>query len=241
MTNKEQNDRIEQYLLNSMKDNEREAFEYEMNSDPDLKNLTEKKRLIIRGIKAGFNSELKSKLKKEDRRLNRMVKTRRIKFISGIAAILVIGVFSTFFLRSMNQDPIKIYKKHYQAYPNITNPLSRSNENTDNPYYLYENGNYKAALTGLNALIDNNPADDEALFYTSIIYMELGDFKNAIEYLKIVISENSIKFSRPANWYISLAYIHTGNLEIASKHLGKLAKGNDIYGKSSEKILKKLN
>ncbi len=241
MKNKGQNDRIEQYLLKNMKDNEREAFEYELNSDPDLKKSTEKRRLLIRGIKAGFNAELKLKLKKEDKRLNQMVKTRRIKFISGIAAVLVIGVFSTFFLKSMKQDPIKIYEKHYHPYPNISIPLSRSNENTDNPYYLYEKGNLKAALTGLNALIDDNPGDEAALFYTSIIYMELGDFKNAIEYLKRVTGENSISFSRPANWYLSLAYIHTGNLEIASKHLGKLAKGNDIYAKNSKKILKKLN
>ena len=98
MINKEQNDRIEQYLLKNMKDNEREAFEDELNSDPDLKKITEKKQLIIRGIKAGFNAELKLKLKREDQRLKRMVKTRRIKYISGIAAILIIGIFSTFFL-----------------------------------------------------------------------------------------------------------------------------------------------
>ncbi len=241
MTNKEQNDRIEQYLLKNMKDNAREAFEYELNSDLDLKKLTEKKRLLIRGITAGFNAELKLKLKKEDKRLKRMVKTRRIKFISGIAAVLVIGVFSTFFLNSLKQDPIKIYEKHYQAYPNISIPLSRSNENTDNPYYLYEKGDFQAALTGLNALIDDKPGDEAALFYAAIIYMELADFENAIEYLIRVTGENSNRFTRPANWYLSLAYIHSDKLEIAAKYLDKLAGENDVYGKNSKKILKKLN
>ena len=241
MANKEQNDRIEQYLLKNMKDNEREAFEDELNSDPDLKKLTEKKQLIIRGIKAGFNVELKLKLKREDQRLKRMVKTRRIKYISGIAAVLIIGVFSTFFLNSVKQDPIKIYEKYYQAYPNISIPLSRSNENTNNPYYLYETGNFQAALTGLKALIDDKSDDETALFYAAIIYMELADFENAIEYLKRVTGENPNRFTRPANWYLSLAYIHTDKLEIAAKYLDKLAGENDVYGKNSKKILKKLN
>ncbi len=241
MINKEQNDRIEQYLLKNMKDSEREAFEDELNSDPYLKKITEKKQLIIRGIKAGFNAELKLKLKREDQRLKRMVKTRRIKYISGIAAILIIGVFSTFFLNSVKQDPIKIYEKYYQTYPNISIPLSRSDENTDNPYYLYETGNYKAALTGFKALINDKPGDEAALFYAAVIYMELADFENAIEYLKRVTAENPNRFTRPANWYLSLAYIHSDNIEIAVKYLDELAKGDDIYGKNSKKILNKLN
>ncbi len=241
MTNKEQNDRIEQYLLKNMKDNEREAFEDELNSDPDLKKITEKKQLIIRGIKAGFNAELKLKLKREDQQLKRMVKTRRIKYISGIAAVLIIGVFSTFFLNSVKQDPIKIYEKYYHAYPNISIPLSRSDKNTDNPYYFYETGNFQAALTGLKALIDDKPGDEAALFYAAIIYMELADFENAIEYLKRVTSDNPNRFTRPANWYLSLAYIHSDNLETAAKYLDKLAGKNDVYGKNSKKILKKLN
>lgn len=240
MTNKEQNDRIEQYLLKNMKDSEREALEDELNSDPELKKLTEEKQVFIRGIKAGFNAELKLKLQREDKRLNRRVKTRRLRYISGIAAILVIGIFSTVFLNTVKQDPIKIYDKYYQAYPNITMPLSRSGENTVNPYYLYETGNLQAALTGFKVLIKDNPDDVAALFYTGVIYMELADFDKAIEYLKRVIAEDSNKFTQPANWYISLAYIHSNNLETAVKYLDQLAKGDDIYGKNSKKILKKL-
>ena len=62
MANIELDERIEQYLLNNMGDIERQAFEDELNSDPELKKLIEKKQLLINGIRSGFNSEFKSKL-----------------------------------------------------------------------------------------------------------------------------------------------------------------------------------
>ncbi len=208
MANIELDERIEQYLLNNMGDIERQAFEDELNSDPELKKLFEKKQLLINGIRAGFNSEFKSKLKIEDQRRKHMVKIRRIRFISGIAAILVIGIFSTFFLNSINQNPIKIYEEYYQPYPNISTPLSRSDENGNSPYYQYEKGDFQTALIGFQALIKDNSDDESALFYAALSYMELSEFNNAIEYLKKVTTKNQSKFTQPATWYLSLAYIH---------------------------------
>ncbi len=224
-----------------MGDIERQAIEDQLNSDPELKNLFEKKQLLIKGIRTGFNSEFKSKLKFEDQRRKHMVKTRRIKFISGIAAILVIGIFSTFFLNSIKQNPIKIYEKYYQPYPNIITPLSRSDENENSPYYQYEKGSFQSALIGFQALIKDNPGDDSALFYAALSYMELSDFNNAIEYLKKVPAKNQSKFTQPATWYLSLAYIHSNNTDLAIEYLNKLAEGNDVYGKRAKSILKKIN
>ena len=241
MANKELNERIEQYLLNKMEDIEREAFEDELKSDPELKELTVKKQLLINGIKAGFNAEFKSKLKSEDQHQKRMVKTRRIRFISGIAAILVIGIFSTFFLNSIKQNPTRIYEEYYQPYPNISTPLSRSDENGNSPYYQYEKGEYESALAGFQTLIKGNPDDESALFYAAISNMELSDFNNAIEKLKKVADKNQSKFTQAASWYLSLAYIHTKKPELASEYLNILAEGNDVYANNAKKILKKIN
>jgi len=170
-----------------------------------------------------------------------MVKIRRIRFISGIAAILVIGIFSTFFLNSINQNPIKIYEEYYQPYPNISTPLSRSDENGNSPYYQYEKGDFQTALIGFQALIKDNSDDESALFYAALSYMELSEFNNAIEYLKKVTTKNQSKFTQPATWYLSLAYIHSNNPDLATVYLTILAEGNDVYGKSAKKILKKID
>lgn len=241
MANKELDERVEQYLLKNMGDTEREAFEDELKSDSELKKLFEKKQLLINGIRTGFNAEFKSKLKSEDQRRKHMVKTRRIRFISGIAAILVIGIFSTFFLNSIEKNPIKIYEEYYQPYPNISTPLSRSDENGNSPYYQYEKGDFQTALIGFQAIIKDNPDDESALFYAALSNMELSDFKNAIEKLKKVTVKDESKFTQAANWYLSLAYIHTNKLEQASEYLTKLAEGNDVYSKKAKKILKKIN
>ncbi|MDX2444156.1 MAG: hypothetical protein QNK30_10190, partial [Bacteroidales bacterium] len=165
----------------------------------------------------------------------------RIRFISGIAAILVIGIFSTFFLNSIKQNPIKIYEEYYQPYPNISTPLSRSDENGNSPYYQYEKGEYESALAGFQSLIKGNPDDESALFYAAISNMELSDFNNAIEKLKKVADKNQSKFTQAANWYLSLAYIHTKKPELASEYLNILTEGNDVYANNAKKILKKIN
>ncbi|TFH33794.1 MAG: hypothetical protein E4G95_09220, partial [Bacteroidia bacterium] len=238
MTDKEQQDRIEQYLRNTMGDDEREEFETELKSDPYLKKLTESKQILIRGIKTGFNSELKSKLKEEDRGRTQILKTRRIQLFSGIAAVIIIGLFSQVFLSRVKQDSGRIYSEYYKPYPNINIPISRSEENGDSPYYQYETGNFREALSGFITLIKENPADDAAVFYAGIANMELLDFEEAIIYLKRVTLDDQGIFTRPALWYLSLAYIYSDNYELAFDYLDKLAEGDDNYAINSKRILK---
>jgi len=241
MTGKEQNDRIDHYLLNKMDDNEREAFENDLNSDPELRRLTRNRQVIIMGIKAGFNSELKEKLKAEDTRRKNAFPEKRIQYLSAIAAIVIIGLFSQVFLSRIKNDPARIYSEYYRTYPNVSIPISRSEENSENPYYLYETGDFRGALSEFKSLIEAEPGNETVLFYAAITCMELLDFDNAIKYLEIVAGEDQNRFTRPSYWYLSLAYINSENIEEASAWLEKLAEGDDIYSNDAKKILKRIN
>lgn len=240
MTNKELSDRIERYLLNQMNNNEQKQFQLELERNPDLKKITEKKAILISGIKAGFENQLKEKLKREDQYLNGRKRNRRFIFIPGIAAAIFIAFAAYFFINKMRHDPVRLYAEYYQSYPNVNQPLTRDLDQNENPFFLYEKGEYRKALDRFNSRLEAFPGDEAAIFYSGIIYMELKDFKEAIEYFKNVTDLGQTRFSRPAQWYMALSYIALGNSEMALENLREIAKKDDRYGTDAEKILERL-
>lgn len=241
MRNKEQNDRIEEYLLNTMEDKERKAFEADLVSDAGLQELFEHRKDLVNGIRAGFNNELKSRMESDDQHRRQRLRTRRIQYLSGIAAVVIIGLFSQLFLSRIKQDSSRIYSEYYKTYPNITIPISRSEENGDSPFYQYETGNFTQALAGFDLILNRKPDDDAALFYAGVASMELLEFEEAIRLLQRVEMNKQSMLTRPAIWYLSLAYINSDNYEMAAEYLNKLVAGDDIYSTNSKKILKRIN
>ena len=241
MTNKEENERIDKYLLNKLEDLERKAFEADLKSDASLKELTEQRKVLISGIRSGFSTELKARLQRDDLRNKQLLRTRRIQYISGIAAVIIIGLFSQVYLSRIKNDSTRIYSEYYKTYPNISSPISRSIENDDSPFYHYETANFEQALVGFNLKLNKTPDNDTVLFYAGISSMELVKYNEAINYFKRVGDIDQSIFTRPANWYLSLAYINLNNYEMAAEYLNNLVAGNDIYATNSEKILKRIN
>ncbi len=201
---------------------------------------TEQEELLIRGIQKGFNAELKQHLQDEDQRMNRASSIRRLRYLSGIAAVLMIGLISYIFINRISPDPLKLYAEYYQPYPNINKPLTRLEDKSDDPYFLYETEKYQDAITGFKTLLEEDPADEAALFYTGIIHMELQDFEKAAEEFEKLLAQLPGPYSRPALWYISLSYLQLEQAEKATEYLRKLTDEQDPYGRNSGKLLKKL-
>jgi tetratricopeptide (TPR) repeat protein len=240
MTKKELSDRIEDYLLNRMSDSEQAQFESELDSNPELKIITEKKAILISGIKTGFDNELKEKLKREDQHIGDTKGKRKLSFIPGIAAALFIAFASFFFINKMRHDPSRLYAEYFHSYPNINQPLTRDTEQNENPFFLYEKGEYREALVRFNDRLKAFPEDDAAIFYSGIINMEMKDFEKAIENFKTVTEIDQSRFTRPARWYMALSYIAIGNTEMASGSLRELTREDDRFGTDAEKILQRL-
>ena len=202
---------------------------------------TEQEELLVSGIKKGFNAELKQKLQEEDQQMNRSAGIRRLRYLSGVAAVLMIGLISSIFISRISPNPLKLYAEYYQPYPNISKPLTRLEDKSDDPYFLYETREYRKAIAGFKNLLEENPINEAAHFYTGIIHMELLDFEKATEEFEILLTQQPGTYSRPALWYISLSFLKLEETEKAAEYLHKLTGETDLYGRNSEKILKKLH
>lgn len=82
-------DRIDDYMLNRMSDKERQAFEKEVNDDPELKNQLEFSMKVQQGI--NNRNEKLAAMRKWDKP---SVPVRRVIYwASGVAAVFIAGLF----------------------------------------------------------------------------------------------------------------------------------------------------
>lgn len=237
----DQANRIESYLLGKMPKEELELFEKDLVKDKDLQMETERMRKILRGIELGFNRELKSKLQKEEGSISsrsRAVKT--LIYISGIAAGIALLGLIYYFAPWQSSDPTRIAASFYEPYPNIVQPLSRSEEAVNPAFSFYESGQYAEALDGFEKILSSDPFNDAALFYGGIASLEMKRPEKAVVYLGKLIEKQENTFIRPAIWYASIAYLYLGDKENARVYLEMLQGEIDKYARNSEKILRRL-
>ena len=238
----DQLDRIEKYLLGDLPSEEKVAFESEIESNPSLREKVDHHRQMLRGLEIGFNRELKSALQKEETIDIKFAstKSRKLYYPIGIAASIVLVVSVIFVLRESSVSSTELFASYYQPYANIESPVSRSESNENNPYALYESGDFQIALPLFEKLIKENPSNPAPVFYAGICNLELDRVKTSISYFDLIESFENNKYSRPALWYLGLSYLKLKERQKAINTFELLAKGSDIYAGNSEEILKNL-
>jgi tetratricopeptide (TPR) repeat protein len=240
---RDQLDDIEKYLMDKLTGSERKTFEKKMKDDPSLQDRVDHYRSLLEGIELGFNRELKSLLQEEEIRIRDLKskeksKTRRLYYTLGIAASITLLIIMVFTTKDQLPDNETLFITYYQPYPNIESPVSRSENNKENPYAFYENENYSEALDLFAQLNDKNPSDPAPVFYSGICNLELNNTERAISFFKSIQKYNDNKYTRPANWYLALSYVKNNNKRDALAILEMLADGDDIYSNKSQELLK---
>ena len=104
----------------------------------------------------------------------------------------------------------------------------------------YDSKNYPAAVVALDSALQIEPSFYEALFYRGISHLGLNEPDVAIKDLEGVLKGPQNKFSDPAKWYLSLAYLKKNKLAKAKKLLEDLSAGESEYKSSAKKALDDL-
>lgn len=178
-----QQDEIDHYLNKGMSEKERLQFEEALREDPLLQEELALHQDILKSMDVYFGRELKARLQEAEQELrsNKVGEnspSRRLFLWAGaIAASLLIMLLAGHFITSRKTDLEKLYLSYYQPYPNIVDPIKRSQEaeekGTDaiRAYRLYEKSHYKeAAVAFEKALISARRKEVSALkFYLALV------------------------------------------------------------------------
>jgi hypothetical protein len=102
--------------------------------------------------------------------------------------------------------------------------------------YYFNKDKFHKANEQFLLLLENNPNDLNALFYSGIAFYQQNKNENAIQQLKLVLKNSNTSFYPEAKWYLALAYLKT-NAEIGNQLLKEIVDENGFYVNQAREIL----
>lgn len=166
----------------------------------------------------------------------------RLAYAVATIAILLVPSYLIFF---SGPSAASLYADNFSPYPNVITPSSRSEgeENLgelEKAMLFYEKKEYQKAQETFSGYLENNPANYEAMFYSGITNLELGNFQQAQSDFDNVIKNNG-SFSEHAKWYKALLYLKNRKKKEATKALKAIYDEGGAYSEKAELIMDELN
>jgi len=145
------------------------------------------------------------------------VKTMYIKKIA-VAAILVIALGSFWFFSGNTNE--KLFAKYFLPDPGLPTMMSKtSNFEFYDAMVNYKLGDYSIAIKKWNELQERKPNNDTLNYFLGVAYLAYKDENAAITYLSSVTTLSQSTFKNEAYYYLGLAYLKAGNVELSKKNL----------------------
>ncbi|MGR3811294.1 hypothetical protein [Jiulongibacter sp. NS-SX5] len=217
---------LELALQNKLSEAERLTFEQMLKEDVIPKSQYDFEREIQEGINQKERYKLKELFKEQER-------MRVFPLWAKWAAAAMILLSFTWFLWPKNDLDKNLYASYYQKFPNVVSPITRGENQEEDAFRAYENGEYDKALDLLNL-----SEGDTARFYQSMTLLELNRDQDAIRLLKEQSYESILDAYRL--WYLSLAYLKNDQKDKAKPLLQKLSQIDFPLRDKAEELLFKI-
>ncbi len=159
------------------------------------------------------------------------------------AASVIILLAMAYLLFIMPGSPSN--EKLFSAYYDSDQPLRitrRSETALVEALRNYQHKDFMNAIGQFNQILQTDPENSAVRFYTSICYIETGQFDQAITYLSAVAGNDNSLYNKPSEWYLGLCYLKMSRTDQAIGLFRKIA-ADPIhdYQKDAQKILSELN
>jgi hypothetical protein len=241
-------DKIRDYIVGRLSDNEKEAFEKRMKDDTTLaEEVNFYKDLKVAVIQSNFDKMLEEtpeRLKKKRKRNIQMVAFS----ISAAAVIVVIAMLTIF------NEPDEVEEQ--QNYVTGTNYLSRyfeppicrlnptmlgaNNQKTEDlAIKLYKEANYEKAALKFDELLQTN-REEPILFYASAAYLATNQIDKAFD-IVIELNNKEVAFKNHVKWYLALIYLEEDQNENALPLLNELSDSKNEFKDKAKEILTGLH
>jgi putative zinc finger protein len=135
-----------------------------------------------------------------------------------------------------------LFRQNFEPYPS-TRPVVRGDRTAGSPgaLALYEAGDYRGALPGLEDNLRRDPNDREARFYAGICRLALGRTREATLDLEQVLSAGDEDLREPAEWYLALARLRANDHAGARAQLERIAASEGFYRDRARALLPELD
>ena len=228
---------IRAFYNDSANESEQEMFKLKYESDEVFREEAERMKSEIEAFKQVSRESIRAKFTEweEEQKEGKQVHLGAF-WKMGIAATLVIASFIGY----LNWSSEDLYSAYYSTYPNYEYTTTRGESLDDlksRAFGAYDQGNFSAAKTYFDELIDQSDNSTYHLF-RGLSLMELQDFSGAsTDFEKVIQSDSSYK--ETALWYGALSALQTDDHTRSINYLKQLTQSDD-YSEEAEELLDKL-
>ncbi len=193
----DRHDDIMEYLLGKLQEEDKNAFEKEMENNPALKAEVKE----ISDLREAIALEEEEALRNDFKQLEKG-KTKPKVFLWILIPLVLLGLIlgSIYFLKTESQE--EIYASYYEPFPNALHPIVRgeTDKSEKNQIFLaYEAGDFNIAAMGLEQLLkeENNP---ELRFYYALSLQGNKDYEDAMSIFN-ELENADFDYSSHVLWY----------------------------------------
>ena len=127
-----------------------------------------------------------------------------------------------------------------------SNELETDWKDVDVPYIefidksmrIFNDGNYKKALSRYETILATYSEDVNAHFYAGVCLYNMGEYSSAIDHFNQCIQGSYSNFDEEAQWMTALSYEKTGNKTVARKIFTSISTTNGFYAQQAKDKLK---
>jgi len=165
------------------------------------------------------------------------------KKMYAVAAVVLVLMISSVTYKSLTQNSnSEIFAGYYHPYNNkiVSARLIGAGNKINDAIHLYNKGNFNEAINQFQHIIEVDPTNSTAHFFSGVSFLELKSFDKATENLLFVINQKDILYARHAEWYLALCYLAMGKTSNASSILYGISVRENSYKLMALEILRKI-
>ncbi|MEN8225848.1 MAG: hypothetical protein ABFS05_10885 [Bacteroidota bacterium] len=243
---------IDEKLSGELSNEELEAFDMDLENDPELMAEFELHKEVDEAIQESEVIELRKKLDlvhdlTQNKKQPGLLRTILRHKLSRIAAasfvvLLLITSLSLYFLRpdgNMSND--SLFKIYYQPDAALLiRGTNSQNATLIQAFQMYENREYTSALDLFSQVLDTDSENIPVQFYSGISNIELGLYQDALHPFNFIMDHKQNLYVERAEWYAALCYLKLNESENAVDLFRKISMSNSSYKDKAHEILKSI-
>ena len=207
---------------------ERSTFEGKLDSNTSLKKKVEEVKSIIQGVETATLQErmdsFHEALSAESQRNPQASRVRHFdfrKFAVAASVAILIGI-AGFWLLTRQEPNDLLFDKHFSPDPGLpTTMSSSSNYEFYDAMVSYKRGDYDAAITQWELLLNQKPENDTLNYFIGVAYLANSNTNKALQHLKTASETKNGVFAKETLYYLGMANLKAANIEAARNYLNQ--------------------
>ena len=225
MKNKELNELLDKYVLNTLSDAERQRLDDYVRSNTEFVKEMKLRTDIYKGMEIIGNEDLKTLLNKihDEEISNPPVGKARPRLMLYLTLLLLVMVIIIAYikLKPTHLTGEQLYVEYFSGYEASLQSRGSSDILIANFEEDYSRGEYQMAI---NAVVNPEDIDNNQLrLKFAVAQMHASLFEEATENLKIIVDSGDSFLSDHARWFLALSYIKLQQYDLAENELRVLS------------------